>query len=107
MERDFLNDEPMCMQSLHWLFNAVREPRIGIDKMHRSPGNDSVIVLRRGHVFQVSLTDKSGMIPFRRLKAAFDYCLACSEDYCLSVATVTADGRDSWAEVSILETKVT
>ena len=100
VERDYMNGEPICMESLHWLFNAVREPRVGMDKMLRSPGHEYMIALRRGHIFRIPLKTGSNNVPYRRLKAAFEYVLANSVDEQRSVATLTADERDSWAKVS-------
>lgn len=100
VERDYMNGEPICMESLHWLFNAVREPRIGLDKMRRSPGYDHMIALRHGHIFSIPLKSGSDNVPYLRLKAAFDHVIENSRDRRLSVATLTADERNSWAEVS-------
>lgn len=101
VERDYVNGEPICMDSLHWLFNTVREPRIGIDKMLRSPGHDYIIALRHGHLFKIPLKSGSDNVPYWRLKAAFEQVLTSSKDRRPSVATLTADERNSWAKVSI------
>ena len=100
VERDYMNGEPICMESLHWLFNAVREPRIGVDKMLRSPRKDHVIALRHGHIFKISLKRGLDSVPYWDIKAAFEYVLANSRDRRPAVATLTADERDSWAKVS-------
>ncbi len=56
LEPDFLGERPNCGNSLSWLFNAVREPNLGCDKMMRKyPGNEYIAVLRRGHLFKVEL----------------------------------------------------
>ena len=52
VKQDVLNEQPLSMNSLGWLFNTNREPRIGVDKMQRFPGNDYVIVLQRGHIYK-------------------------------------------------------
>ena len=101
VECDTLNGEPICMESLRWLFNTVREPRIGVDKMLRSPGHDYIIALRRGHIFKISLNSGGDDVSYWRLKAAFEHVLASSKDRRPSVATLTADERSSWAKVSI------
>ena len=100
VERDYMNGEPICMDSLHWLFNTVREPRSGVDKMLRSPGHNHVIALRHGHIFRISLRRGSDSVPYWKMKAAFEYVLANSRDQRPSIATLTADERDSWAKVS-------
>lgn len=101
VERDYVNGEPVCMESLHWLFNAVREPRIGIDKMLRSPGHNHIIVLLHGHFFRIPLKSGSNNLPYWRLKAAFEQIIVSSKDRRPSVATLTADERNTWAKVRI------
>ena len=100
VERDYINDEPICMESLNWLFNAVREPRVGCDRMRRYPGHNYLIALRHGHIYKIQLENSSGNIPRSRLKAAFRHVLANSEKRQPSLTTLTADERDSWARVS-------
>ena len=50
-----------------------REPRIGIDKMLRSPGHDYIIALRHGHLFRIPLKSRSDNVPYWRLRAAFEH----------------------------------
>jgi len=99
VERDYMNDEPICMESLHWLFNAVREPRLKVDKIRRSLEENYLIALRHGHFFKIRLLNEEGDRSFRRLKVAFEHILAVSETSRPSLAALTADERDSWAEV--------
>lgn len=99
VERDHVHGEPVCMESLNWLFNTVREPRISIDKMLRFPGHDHMIALRHGHIFKIPLKSGSDNVSYRRLKTAFEQVLASSRDRRPSVATLTADERNSWAKV--------
>jgi len=73
VERDYMNDEPICMESLHWLFNAVREPRLKVDKIRRSLEENYLIALRHGHFFKVRLLNEEGDRSFRRLKVAFEH----------------------------------
>lgn len=97
LERDCMNGEPLCMNSLHWLFNANREPHTGTDKMRKFPGNDYLVALRRGHVFKVfpkGEPEKS----YLGLKDAFEAILHGSSQSIPSIATLTADERDSWAK---------
>jgi len=55
---DMLNDEPLCMDSLDWIFNASRKPYIGVDEMQRFPRHDYVVVMRHGHYFKVDLKNR-------------------------------------------------
>ena len=43
------------MSSLQWIFNATRQPGVGLDSMCRCPGNDYVLVLKQVELFQVQL----------------------------------------------------
>lgn len=99
--QDYMNEEPLCMNTQQWLFNANRKPGVGIDEMCKYAGNDYLIVLSRGHVFKVNLTEaESGdSVPYMSLELTFQAILDRSESRLPSVATLTADGRDSWAEV--------
>lgn len=99
--QDYMNEEPLCMNTQQWLFNSNRKPGIGIDEMCKYPGNDYLIVLRRGHVFKVNLTKaESGTpVPHMSLELTFRAILDTSESRLPSVATLTADSRDSWTEV--------
>lgn len=99
--QDYLNEEPLCMNTQRWLFNASRKPGVGVDEMCKYPGNDYLIVLRRGHVFKIMLTEaESGaFVPYMSLKLTFQAILDRSECRIPSVATLTADTRDSWAEL--------
>ena len=96
---DYLNEQALCMSSLKWLFNAYREPCARVDKVKQFPGNDYMMVLRRGHIFQVLLKERNEVVQYAVLKAAFEQILDKSHQRVPSVATLTADSRDSWAEV--------
>ena len=99
LEQDFMNEEPLDMSSLKWIFNAVREPCTGVDKMQKYPGNDYFVALRQGHVFKVLLKDGSEPASFLKLKATFDAILDSPEQDLLSVASLTAEERNAWAKV--------
>ncbi|KAL9122551.1 MAG: hypothetical protein Q9187_000894 [Circinaria calcarea] len=98
-EQDYLNEEPICMKSLRWLFNANRRACVGKDEMCQYPGNDYLIALRRGHIFKVVLISQGENASYIELKAAFEAIIDNSQATLPSVATLSADGRDSWAEL--------
>ncbi|MCJ1404087.1 hypothetical protein MMC11_007312 [Xylographa trunciseda] len=99
VEQDYMNEEPLCMNALQWLFNTCRKPCMTVDTMHKYPGNDYLVALRRGHIFKVSLTEGNVNVPILRLKAVFQTILSLSDQALPSVATLSADERDSWAQV--------
>ena len=106
IEQDYVNEEPSCMSSMQWLFNACREPAVGVDKIRKYPGNNYIMALRHGHIFKINMEVDGEMPSLLRLKAAFSAIIIHSEDI-PSIATLTADDRDSWAEVCLMIIAVT
>jgi hypothetical protein len=113
MEPEVFSDISLCMYSWDWMFNAVREPNLGCDKMQRYPGNDYIVVLRRGRVFPVQLVENGENVSFEKLQATFQTIgdLELDEKDDSWAGILTTDERDSWAKVSssitISETKMT
>lgn len=99
LEPDYLNDERLCPQSLSWLFNACREPHKNVDRIRKHDRNEYLIVLRRGHAFKIALEQESHPVALAKLRVAFDDILDLSSQILPSIATLTADERDSWAEI--------
>ena len=102
LERDEMNRELLCQDTLHWLFNVTREPCIAVDRLRKYPGNHYLVALRRGHIFKVQLKTSEGIASESQLNAAFRVILNASHKNVPSVAALAADGRDSWAEVRVL-----
>lgn len=99
VEQDNINGEPLCTDSLNWLFNANREPHIGVDHVHKFPENNYIIALRRGHIFKLILAEEGNKIPHETLKCMFEAVIEMSKQMQSSITTLTADQRDSWAEL--------
>ncbi len=99
LDQGYLNGEPICMESLTWLFNTAREPGIGIDKVCRYPGNNYLVALRHGHVFKIILEEDGGVTSHSTLKRKFEAVLEYSMEKMQSLATLTADDRNSWAKL--------
>lgn len=99
LEQDYMNEDPICMSSLQWLFNANRMPCIGRDNMYKYPGNDYLVALRRGYVFKVALSSRAKPASYNSLRASFRAILDRSEERVPAVATLTADQRDTWAKL--------
>jgi len=99
--------KPECTWRWDWLFNSVRVPHVGCDKMIRYDSDDQsardhIAVLRRGRVFKVMLQDRDQGkdVPFEELKATFEAIVAQVEDDGVWPGILTTDERDSWALVS-------
>lgn len=99
VERNYLNDEPLCMQSLQWLFNSNRTPYIGKDKMCKYLENEYFVALRRGHFFKVKLSKAGDLTSYMSLTNTFQKILDSAKESLPSVAALSADERDSWAKV--------
>lgn len=99
IEQDYLNGEPTCMQSFKWLFNTTRHPGIDIDRVCKYPGNNYLVALRRGHIFRIMLEEGGRGVSCLTLKRKFEAVLEHSMDNLPSVATLSADKRDNWAEL--------
>ncbi|KAI1812804.1 polyketide synthase [Poronia punctata] len=94
---DTLNGEPLSIEGRDWLFYATRRPGFGVDCMERRAPNHTVAVLRRGHIFQLSLP-ATGHLDLPVLHATFVKILKASHDVMPPICTLTADDRDSWAQ---------
>ena len=99
IEQDYLNGEPICMQSLRWLFNTTRRPGINIDKVCKYPGNNYLVALRRGHIFKIILDEGGCGVSYLILKRKFQAVLEHSTENLPSLATLSADKRDIWAKL--------
>ena len=99
LKQDFLNEEPLYMDSLQWLFNTTRQPFVDVDKVSKQAPNDYLITLRRGHIFKVYLTKEGETVSYGELKTVFQMILNNSDEELSAVATLTADERQSWAEL--------
>jgi acyl transferase domain-containing protein/NADPH:quinone reductase-like Zn-dependent oxidoreductase/SAM-dependent methyltransferase len=99
VQQDYQHDQPLSMDTVHWIFNAHRTPVIGCDRMDRWPGNDYIVVMRRGHVFKVPLQDSGAtVLTPGQLATIFDGILAHPASAEVSWACLfTTAHRDEWA----------
>ena len=102
IEPDLLNEQPLCMNTLQWLFNSIREPRTSVDTMHKFPSHDYLVAMRHGHFFKIALKKGQERVSYLNLKATFQAILDRGLEYGPSIAALTADDRDSWAKVTNL-----
>ncbi|KAJ4300383.1 hypothetical protein N0V88_003057 [Collariella sp. IMI 366227] len=83
-----------CTWQWRWLFNACREPGLDGDKMRIFEARDYVVVLRRGHVFKVSLLGAT----YEGLKKTFAAIIRAVKDEGYWTGILTTDWRPSWAK---------
>lgn len=100
LKPDVLNEQPLCMESVDWIFNCTREPHPHKDLVKRYPASNHCIVLRNGHLFQVPLADAEAPITWEHLEDAFDAIIHASNDSVDTLAPLAAGDRDAWTKVS-------
>ena len=100
IQQDYMKEQPLCMDSMKYIFNAYREPRIGVDVVQSQLKGDHLIVLRDGQIFQVDLKAGNERVSYQGLRDAFQSILDASDMVSTEkIATLTADDRDRWAKV--------
>ena len=99
VEQDYLHEQPLDMELQKYIFNCHLEARVGVDKIRTHPNENYVVALRNGHFFSIALDIKQS---HRDLENEFQAVLDRSTDKMPSIATLTADVRDSWAEVCLI-----
>ena len=99
MAPDELHGAPLDGEYRNWLFCATRQPGPMIDHMKRHPWSNSIVVLRRGHVFQITLPSSKEESTPSAIHAAYRAILDVSEGPETAVSSFTADERTSWAKI--------
>lgn len=100
IEPVWIAGRPACTSRQVYLFNTVREPGIGKDRLITYPGHDHIAVLRRGRVFKVMLRAEDGSaVPTEGLRLTFEAILErVGRDEGVWNGMLTSDGRDAWAQ---------
>jgi len=93
---DLLVERTLDMNSYDGLFNVNREPCKGIDKIHRYPNYDHIVVFKNGLAFKVPMENPT----WASLQATFEEINSVPPDENSWVPALTLDERDEWAEVS-------
>jgi hypothetical protein len=97
LEPDYRDGERVDMHLHEWIFNSYLHPRPECDTVHKLEPISNVIVLRNGHIYEID-----GHTSVDRFEAQFKVILDRSHAVIPAVASLTADDRDSWANVSFL-----
>ncbi|KAI2642229.1 polyketide synthase [Xylaria nigripes] len=82
-----------------WLFYSTRQPEVDIDRMVNFAPNETIVVLRRGHVFQLELGDPAAPLNLAAVHGAYSKIIESSEDSKPPVSILTADERNLWASL--------
>ncbi|KAI1744665.1 polyketide synthase [Xylaria scruposa] len=80
-----------------WLFHATRRPEVNVDRLMRFPPNRTVVVLHRGHVFQLTLGDPAVPLNLPAIEHLYATIINSSAQIQPRVCTLTADERNTWA----------
>ncbi len=100
VKRDYANDQPLCMESVNWLFNTNRTPALSCDRIDRWPGNDYLVAMRRGHVYKIPLRDPDGRILSHvKAKAIFQSILQQAPEEVNMASVLSTGHRDPWAKI--------
>lgn len=102
IEPFWIAGKPACTWRWNWLFNSVREPKVGQDKLMRYDGFNHIAVLRRGRVFKVMLHVNGEDLPLEELRSVFEAIVEYVGNDGIWAGILTTDERDSWATVSFL-----
>lgn len=105
---DYRNEQRLCMETVHWLFNSNRVPVIGCDHVDRWPENDYLVAMRYGHVYKVPLRILDGQkISHEKLKAIFQAIIDLPPKEVNWASVLTTGNRDVWAKVRFLALRLT
>ncbi|KAJ4414976.1 Type I Iterative PKS [Gnomoniopsis sp. IMI 355080] len=94
---DHLHGAPLNSEARRWLFYATRRPRCDEDYMVSHAANQTIIVLRRGHIFKMSLPQPNEALDALSIYNAYTAILSASNERFVCVSSLTADDRESWA----------
>ncbi|KAK7703271.1 hypothetical protein SLS64_009248 [Diaporthe eres] len=100
IEPVWIAGRPACTSRQVYLFNTVRQPGVGKDRLVTYHGYDHIAVLRKGRVFKVMLRAEDGSAaPTERLRLTFEAILErVGRDEGVWNGILTSDGRDAWAQ---------
>lgn len=97
VDPDVVHGIPICPRARDWIFHSTRIPVVGSDRMAKAPRNETAVVLRRGHIFQLAVPDPDD---FAGIYRAYGSIIEASNEPTVPICTLTSDDRDSWAQVS-------
>ncbi|TRX94306.1 hypothetical protein FHL15_004773 [Xylaria flabelliformis] len=89
---------PVEVKNESWLFYSTRRPGPKVDYNVRSAPNQTLVVLCRGHVFQLSLQESDLRGTLHALNVSYTTILQCSrQPNAMDICMLTADERSSWS----------
>ncbi|KAM7195184.1 hypothetical protein V8F33_006858 [Rhypophila sp. PSN 637] len=95
LEQHKLNDIVLCMDTLDWLFHTNQEPGLTTDIAQKYSSNNKVVVMRRGHLFEIDVHPEDD---YQALERVFsDIIDASTSSDIPTVSVLTAKSRHEWA----------
>lgn len=94
LEQNSLNDVALCMETLQWLFHTSQEPGQEIDIARKYASNTNVVVMQRGHLYEIAVHEQDD---YASLKGLFADIIRSSEQAMPPVSVLTSKKRDDWA----------
>ncbi|TAQ83605.1 hypothetical protein B7494_g8071 [Chlorociboria aeruginascens] len=91
---DMLREKTLDMNSYNGLFNVVREPQVGQDRLQAYRDYDHIVVFKCGQPFKIDLQGAT----FVSLKRTFEAIITLGEGQKSWIPALTIDERNSWAE---------
>lgn len=98
---DTINEQPLCMDSYRWLFNACRVPGLKEDVPAKWPSQGVLIAMRNGHMYKIPLSVDGKPATIEQLAGAFNQVIRMADSKRVSrVGVLTNGDRDVWSRVS-------
>ncbi|KAK8061794.1 hypothetical protein PG994_008160 [Apiospora phragmitis] len=96
LQQNSLNGVPLCGETLQWLFHTTQVPGLEIDQARKYPSSNNIVVLRRGHMYEIAVHEQDGYASLTRL---FADLIQSSEKQAAApaVSVLTSKRRDEWA----------
>ncbi|KAM7216745.1 hypothetical protein V8F06_007855 [Rhypophila decipiens] len=95
LEQHKLNDIVLCMDTVDWLFHTNQEPGLTTDIAQKYSSNNKVVVMRRGHLFEIDVHSEDD---YQALERVFsDIIDASSSSDMPTVSVLTTKSRHEWA----------
>ncbi|KAI5474812.1 carnitine O-acetyltransferase [Pseudohyphozyma bogoriensis] len=103
LEPETIGNNPLCMESYKWAYNACRVPAKPADYAvkipEEAPEGQFMIAIRRNRFWKVALRDASGKeFGVHEFKKAFDAIYDHDEPAAEGVGILTGINRDMWTE---------
>ena len=99
IEREYLEEEPLEMESLQWLLATNRTPMEGCDRVDYYPKSEHIVAMRDGHVYKIPLKWSGTTLTRAQLEAVFQAILDQPSREASGLCYLTSTNRDVWARV--------